>query len=88
MLLKGPADGDADLWKVLQQRAGRRENIGLQVHQAVGRTSSPNITTKQMETGVYAAMNLGEFNTTSRAEPGASQDSSVAGNVRDHRKVP
>ena len=61
MLLKDPADVDEDLWKVLQQRVDRRRNIGLQVRQTVGRTVSPNITTKQMETGVYAPVDLGEW---------------------------
>ena len=55
-MLKDPAGVDEDLWKVLQQRVDRRRNIGLQVRMPVGRTVSPNITTKQMETGVYASV--------------------------------
>ena len=73
MLLKDPADVDEDLWKVLQQRVDRRRNIGLQVRQTVGRSISPNVTTKQMETGVYASIDLGEFNAAVKAESWAAK---------------
>ena len=53
----------------------RQENIGLQdlVRRTVGRTIRPNITTKQMETGVYAAADLGEFNATGKVESWAAK---------------
>ena len=76
MLPKDPADIDEDLWKVPQQRANRRKQICLQVRKTAGRTVSPNITTKQnlMEIGVYAAIDLGEFNATGKAASWAAQN--------------
>ena len=66
---------DEDLWKVLQQRVDRRRNIGLQdlVRMTVGRTVSPNITPKQMATGVYASVDLGEFNAAVKEEAWAAK---------------